>query len=381
MVLQRNVLTDNQSSELQALAESAGGFVCFKIVTAQSCINPSFFVTPGKVAEVKSARQKYRANLIIFSEELTAVQQRNLTQNIECRVIDRVALILDIFAQRAKSREGKLQVELAQLKHLSTRLIRGWTHLERQRGGIGLRGPGETQLETDRRLIAVKVKKLKRDLASVSKQRDNRRKAREKGGAYSVSLVGYTNSGKSTLFNVFTRAGVYAANQLFATLDTTSRRVFLGSDQFMVLSDTVGFIKNLPVGLVESFKATLTETARADLLIHVIDYSDEKWKEHYDDVLKVLGEVGAAGIPRLNLFNKIDLTGEDPKVVRDQYGRLENVWISATDKKGLDLVKLAVLSFKLIEDPSSGKNAESMPEIYSFGKNRKNVCPSRGSLV
>ncbi len=299
-----------------------------------------------------------------------------------CRVIDRVALILDIFALRARTHEGKLQVELAQLEYLSTRLVRGWTHLERQRGGIGLRGPGETQLETDRRLLGIRVKRLKQDLKKFSKQRNNRRRSREKGGSYNVSLVGYTNSGKSTIFNVFTNAGVHAANQLFATLDTTSRRVYLDKNQFMVLSDTVGFIKDLPHSLIESFKATLTETVKSDLLVHVVDYSDENWKQHFQDVLDVLKEVGANDIPRINLFNKIDLVDEDPRIAHDQYGRIECVWISAGNKQGVNLVKKAVVSHKMFDDSNFAKG--SMPcisEVSSLNKNMKDTCPSSSSLI
>jgi GTP-binding protein HflX len=245
-----------------------------------------------------------------------------------------------------------------------------------------LRGPGETQLETDRRLIGMRVKRLKQDLKKFSKQRDNRRRSREKGDAYNVSLVGYTNSGKSTLFNVFTNARVHAANQLFATLDTTSRRVYLDKDQFMVLSDTVGFIKDLPHSLIESFKATLTETVKSNLLVHVIDYSDENWRQHYLDVLDVLKEVGANDIPRINLFNKIDLMGEEPRVVHDQYGRINNVWISASSKQGVNLVKKAIYSHKSFDKVSVYDDSSScISEMSSLKNNFEITYPSSSSLI
>ncbi|MEY2682199.1 MAG: GTP-binding protein hflX, partial [Pseudomonadota bacterium] len=260
------------------------------------------------------------------------------------RVIDRVALILDIFALRARSHEGKLQVELAQLDYLSARLVRGWTHLERQRGGIGLRGPGETQLETDRRLIGQRVKQLRLRLAAVERQRKNRLRQRSRQGTYSVSLVGYTNAGKSTLFNALTHAGVYAADQLFATLDTTSRRVFLAPGEFMVLSDTVGFIRDLPHSLIEAFKSTLNEAAEADLLLHVIDASDPDRDAHRQAVDLVLNEVGAADVPRIEVMNKIDCAGLASRSEAGPDNRIRRVWVSAASGEGLAGLREAVRS-------------------------------------
>lgn len=295
--------------ELRALAESAGAEVSAVISGRRDRPDPALFAGSGKCDEIFLACQEHAAELVIFDHTLSPGQQRNLTKLLKRRVIDRVALILDIFALRARSHEGKLQVELAQLDYLSARLVRGWTHLERQKGGIGLRGPGETQLETDRRLIGQRVKQLRSRLALVDKQRRNRRRQRDRQGAFSVSLVGYTNAGKSTLFNALTHAGVYAADQLFATLDTTSRRVFLAPGEFMVLSDTVGFIRELPHSLIEAFKSTLHEAADADLLLHVIDASDPDRELQQQAVDTVLAEVGAANVPRIEVFNKIDLMG------------------------------------------------------------------------
>ncbi len=338
--IDKNRLTDTE--EMISLVRSAGCCIEFLFKSKKTKVNSSLFLSRGKASELQIYCKKSRVELVIFSEPLSPIQQRNLTLLLGCRVIDRVALILDIFANRARTKEGKLQVELAQLKYLSTRLVRGWTHLERQRGGIGLRGPGETQLETDRRLIGKKVRRLNDQLLRFSNQCRNRRKSRKKSGAYNVSLIGYTNSGKSTLFNVFTKADVYAANQLFATLDTTTRRVFLENQNYFVLSDTVGFIKDLPHTLIESFKATLSEAINADLLIHVVDRSDSLWEQKFQDVIHVLNEVGAQKIPRVNMFNKIDLIKEEPGVRRDQYGRIVDVFGSAETKVGLELLKKAI---------------------------------------
>jgi GTP-binding protein HflX len=305
--------------------------------------------TPARARceEVAAELAAHEADLVIFNHELSAGQERNLERALQCRVIDRTSLILDIFAQRAQSSEGKLQVELAQLEHLATRLVRGWTHLERQKGGIGLRGPGETQLETDRRLLGIRVKLLKERLARLERQRGVQRKARGRGELLNVSLVGYTNAGKSTLFNALTHAGVFAADQLFATLDTTTRKLWLAEAGHIVLSDTVGFIRDLPHSLVAAFHATLEATAEADLLLHVVDSASPARDEQIADVNKVLAEIGAADVPQLMVLNKLDLTGLPPAVERDEYGRIRRVRVSAKGGDGLPLLREALAEVAL----------------------------------
>lgn len=329
-------------SEVELLAGSAGAVVVARVSGRRQAPDPALFAGKGKVQEIADAIRDHGADLAIFNHELSPGQQRNLERTLNCRVIDRNALILDIFALRAKSHEGKLQVELAQLQHLSTRLIRGWTHLERQKGGIGLRGPGETQLETDRRLLGIRVKALKIRLAALEKQRRVRRRAREKGKLLAVSLVCYTNAGKSTLFNSLTKAGAYAANQLFATLDTTSRRLYLGEAGNAVVSDTVGFIRDLPHALVAAFHATLEETAAADLLLHVVDSASEDRDDQIAAVNKVLEEIGAGGIPQILVWNKIDLTHAEPAVERDECDNIRRVFLSARSGEGIDLLRRAL---------------------------------------
>ena len=326
--------------ELRLLAESAGARVCGTILGRRDKPDAAMFVGKGKAQEIGEVAARERADLVVVNHGLSPAQERNLEKAVSCRVLDRTGLILDIFAQRARSHEGKLQVELAQLEHLSTRLVRGWTHLERQKGGIGLRGPGETQLETDRRLLGNRVKALKQKLARMQAQRAVQRRARERAHVYSVSLVGYTNAGKSTLFNSLTHAGVRAADQLFATLDTTTRRVH--ADSRVVLSDTVGFIRQLPHTLVAAFRATLEETVHADLLLHVVDASSPDREAQIDAVNEVLAEISAHTIPQVVLLNKIDLTGVTPRVERDEYGKIARIWISAESGSGLDLVRLAL---------------------------------------
>jgi GTP-binding protein HflX len=281
---------------------------------------------------------------VIFNHDLSPIQQRNLTERLQCQVIDRASLILDIFAQRAKSREGRLQVELAQLEYLASRLVRGWTHLERQKGGIGLRGPGETQLETDRRLLAKRVKYLREKLKELQRQRRVQRKSRQRTKVMSISIVGYTNAGKSTLFNSLTRAQAYAADQLFATLDTTTRRLFIPNNGHLVISDTVGFIRGLPHTLVAAFRATLEETAQADMLLHIVDAASPSRNEQIAEVNKLLKEIGAETIPQILVLNKIDLaeSSRTANYVRDEYGRITCIRLSAKTGEGLEFIRLAL---------------------------------------
>ena len=330
-------------SELQLLAESAGASVEAVIQGRRHRPDAALYAGKGKVEEIAEALRAHAADLVIFNHELSAAQERNLERTLQCRVIDRNSLILDIFALRARSHEGKLQVELAQLEHLSTRLVRGWTHLERQKGGIGLRGPGETQLETDRRLLGLRVKALKERLARLERQRKVRRRARERRAVLSVSLVGYTNAGKSTLFNALTKAGSYAADQLFATLDTTSRRLYLPDAGNIVLSDTVGFIRDLPHSLVVSFHATLEETASADLLLHVVDSASDDRERQVQAVDGVLREIGAGDVPQIVVWNKIDATRAEPRAERDDYDRIRRVFLSARTGQGLELLRQALV--------------------------------------
>ena len=330
---------DERLAEITLLAQSAGATVVGVVQARRSAPDPAHFVGKGKADEIGMTVQLHEADIVIFNHDITAAQQRNLERKLNCRVVDRSALILDIFALRAKSHEGKLQVELAQLQHLSTRLVRGWTHLERQKGGIGLRGPGEKQLETDRRLLGERVKLLKSRLATLERQRAVRRRARERRDVMSISLVGYTNAGKSTLFNALTKAGAYAADQLFATLDTTSRRLFLGEAGSVVLSDTVGFIRDLPHSLVAAFHATLEETVSADLLLHVVDSASEDREGQIAAVNGVLDEIGAGGLPQILVWNKIDVTLASPEVQRDACGKISRVLLSARTGEGLGLLR------------------------------------------
>lgn len=342
----RDDLTE-QLEEVRLLTRSAGAAVCAVVHGRRHSPDAATYAGKGKVLEVAAEVAAHEADLVIFNHELSAGQERNLERALQCRVIDRTSLILDIFAQRAQSAEGKLQVELAQLEHLATRLVRGWTHLERQKGGIGLRGPGETQLETDRRLLGIRVRLLKERLARLERQRGVQRKARGRGELLNVSLVGYTNAGKSTLFNSLTHAGVFAADQLFATLDTTTRKLWLAEAGHIVLSDTVGFIRDLPHSLVAAFHATLEATAEADLLLHVVDSASQARDEQIADVNKVLAEIGAADVPQLLVLNKLDLTGLPPAVERDEYGRIRRVRVSAKGGDGLPLLREALAEVAL----------------------------------
>ena len=336
---------DERLAEVSLLAQSAGASVVGIVQGRRQAPDPAHFVVKGKAEEIGLVAQMNEADIVIFNHDITAAQQRNLERKLNCRVIDRSALILDIFALRAKSHEGKLQVELAQLQHLSTRLVRGWTHLERQKGGIGLRGPGEKQLETDRRLLGERVKLLKDRLKKLARQRGVQRKARRRGDVLNVSLIGYTNAGKSTLFNALTRAGVYAADQLFATLDTTSRKLWVEGAGNIVISDTVGFIRDLPHALVDAFHATLEAATDADLLLHVVDSASPARDEQVAEVNKVLAEIGAAEVPQLVVWNKIDLTGVEPGEVRDEYGNIARVRLSSRSGAGLDILRAALAEY------------------------------------
>jgi GTPase len=330
-------------AELKDLAASAGAEVADIVTARRARPDPALFAGRGKVDEIAARRAATDADLVIFDHALSGAQQRNLERALQCRVVDRVSLILDIFAQRAQSAEGKLQVELAQLQHLSTRLVRGWTHLERQAGGIGLRGPGETQLETDRRLIGTRVKMLKSRLARIAGQRETQRRARRRAAVRNVALVGYNNAGKSTLFNRLTGATSYTADQLFATLDTTLRRVVLPGAETVVLSDTVGFVRDLPHDLIAAFRATLKEAVDADLLLHVVDNAHPGRDEQIQAVDAVLAEIGADQVPQILVRNKCDAGACEPGVERDEYGRIRAVRLSALTGAGVPELRAALV--------------------------------------
>jgi GTP-binding protein HflX len=359
---------DPTLDELALLAESAGDHAVAKVTAKRRAPDPAFFVGSGKADEIKSIVALYQAHGVIFDQALSPAQQRNLERHLGVEVLDRTGLILEIFGARARSHEGKLQVELARLEYLSTRLVRRWSHLERQRGGVGLRGgPGETQIELDRRMIEMKIKSLKERLAKVKKQRNTQRRSRERAGTFRASLVGYTNAGKSTLFNAMTKAGTYAADQLFATLDTTTRQLYLAQAQRSVtLSDTVGFIRDLPHSLVASFAATLQEAAEADVLLHVVDAASPVLLEQVDEVLRVLDSIGAGELPQVLVFNKCDTleTHQQPYHHRDVYElpsgrRCIRVFVSALTGEGLDVLRevLSEAALHGLGDDASDKGA------------------------
>lgn len=352
-------------AELHELASSAGAKTVAQMVCGRRAPDPRFFIGQGKLEELREIVLAHEADLVLIDRELSPSQERNLEKALSVRVVDRTGLILDIFAQRARTFEGKLQVELAQLRHLATRLVRGWTHLERQKGGIGLRGPGETQLETDRRLLANRIRAIEKRLDKVGRQRDQNRSGRQRVDVPTVSLVGYTNAGKSTLFNALTLAKVYAADQLFATLDPTMRRLRLPHGGPVVLGDTVGFIRHLPHVLVVAFRATLQEACESDVLLHVVDAGAVRRDETIAAVGEVLVEIGADKVPQIEVFNKIDLLeGAVPRLERDETGAVRRVWLSALGGNGLELL------------------GEALENRLAVGKQRRRVClsASQGSI-
>ena len=357
--------------EFLELVRSAGAEPATLLTASRHRPDSRTFIGSGKLEELRAMLAAHAAELVIFNHSLSPSQERNVEQELKCRVLDRTGLILDIFAQRARTHEGKLQVELAQLEYMSTRLVRGWTHLERQKGGIGLRGPGETQLETDRRLLRGRIKSIHKRLDKVRSQRDQNRRARARAEIHSVSLVGYTNAGKSTLFNALTNSDVYAADQLFATLDPTLRRLEIEDVGPVVMADTVGFIRHLPHKLVEAFQATLQEASEASLLVHVIDAADPDRELNVEQVELVLKEIGADDVPVLKVMNKIDKLDSAPRIERDGHGVPEVVWLSAQQGQGLELLHEAlterlandVIGFSLTLNPEQGKLRAGLHEL------------------
>tara|TARA_Y100000782_G_C10189464_1_gene269741 strand:- start:21855 stop:23111 length:1257 start_codon:yes stop_codon:yes gene_type:complete len=382
------VEADQESpKELEELALSAGADPVVFLTGSLAHPNPKFFIGQGKIDELKMLVDHHNAQVVIFNHALSPAQERNIELEIQSRVLDRTGLILDIFAQRARTHEGKLQVELAQLDHMSTRLVRGWTHLERQKGGIGLRGPGETQLETDRRLLRARMKSINKRLEKVRKQRDQGRRSRMRAEVPTLSLVGYTNAGKSTLFNYLTTSEVYAADQLFATLDPTLRRVEVEDVGPAILADTVGFIRHLPHKLVEAFRATLQETIEATLLLHVIDGHDDDRHDHIAEVEHVLSEIGAEDVPVLEVYNKIDLIdGRKARIDRDEDGKPVRVWLSAVTGEGHELLFQAVnelLADDVFHDDVALLPAEGQfrARLYENGAVVSEKIDEQGSII
>ena len=354
---QRARAFQNVLDEAAELVRAGGGELVHVSTARRDRPSGALFVGSGKAEELAAEVQAHNIELAVFNHELTPTQERNLEAKLQCRVLDRVGLILAIFAQRAQSQEGRLQVELAQLTHLSGRLVRGYGHLQSQKGGIGLKGPGETQLETDRRLIAQKITTLKKRLADVRRQRATRRKARQQGSLPTFALVGYTNTGKSSLFNRLTKADVLAKDQLFATLDTTARRLYLDREHSIILTDTVGFVRDLPHRLVAAFSATLEETAQADVLLHVADVSQSDYEQRMEDVNRVLAEIGAAEVPQLLLYNKIDLLPaeqQQPGILRSKSGQIAAVRLSVTQSLGLEDLRQALIEWADTHSKASG---------------------------
>jgi GTP-binding protein HflX len=354
---------DEGVQEVVRLVESAGAPRHKVVGGRRTRPDPKFYAGSGKIEEIGRAAAELNAAFVVFNHALSPAQERNIERQLQRRVMDRTGLILAIFAQRAQTAEGKVQVELAQLQHLSTRLVRGWSHLERQRGGLGATGgPGEKQIELDRRYIGERIKVLKGKLRQLKKQRTVQRRARARGDVLSVSLVGYTNAGKSTLFNALANAKAYEADKLFATLDTTTRRIWIPQAGNVVVSDTVGFIRDLPHGLVAAFRATLEETVHADLLLHVVDASSPARQEQIAAVDEVLAEIPAEGVeneaPRIMVWNKIDLAGLEPAVERDQYGRISRVFVSARTGAGLQGLRGAIAEFAQTRAAERGAAAQ-----------------------
>ncbi|MCG6936741.1 MAG: GTPase HflX [Gammaproteobacteria bacterium] len=373
-------------SEFKELVLSSGADIVAITTTSRQRADPKYFIGSGKAREIAELVKKHKADLVLFNHALSASQERNLERLIECRVLDRTGLILDIFAQRARSFEGKLQVELAQLKHLSTRLVRGWTHLERQKGGIGLRGPGETQLETDRRLLNIRIKQINHRLDKVRKQREQGRQSRQKAEISTVSLVGYTNAGKSSLFNVLSEDSVYVQDQLFATLDPTLRRVDLSKDVSFILADTVGFIRHLPHDLVNAFHSTLQETAQAQLLLHVIDSADENRDSNIREVEKVLAQIGASEIPCIQIMNKVDLTGVPPRIDFDDAGNVKRIWLSVETAEGINLLKQTLIDMfreQMVEGDLTLAPADARvrAKLFAIGAIRNEYIDDQGRFL